>query len=347
VTDRLDIPIHGPYHHPLGPDPIPGGFAVREIKIFEDINTVVVGDNAYIFEVPEDLHESMLVKAEAYVTTPSSSGSVQVQLRRLDDGFANAPDMLSTKITIEANDYNSKTAMASLQPVVDFAQAGLDWGDHIAIDVDSAGVGAKGLGVIVVCAPLHLASIALQGLQGTPGGTTFEGNWATSTQYQPGDVVQSGGTSYVAIAAHTAGASTQPGVGASWQTVWAILAIGHQYSAVEMVVAGFALPISSGLMGFEPIRFPCTIIEATLLADAVGSCVVDIWKDTYGNFPPTDADSITSSSPPTLVSAIKSTDTALAGWTTALADGDVLAFNIDSISGSIRRLTLGLKVQRS
>jgi len=82
------------------------------------------------------------------------------------------------------------------------------------------------------------------------------------------------------------------------------------------------------------------------VADQSGSIVIDIWKDTYDNFPPTDADSITASAPPTLSSAQKSTDTTLTGWTTTFAAGDLLAFNVDSVT-DIERATLSLKIRRT
>ena len=64
-----------------------------------------------------------------------------------------------------------------------------------------------------------------------------------------------------------------------------------------------------------------------------GSIVIDIWKDTLANYPPTVADTITASAKPTLASATKSEDTTLTGWTTALTAGDVLGFKVDSASG--------------
>lgn len=93
------------------------------------------------------------------------------------------------------------------------------------------------------------------------------------------------------------------------------------------------------------IPFACTITGVTALADQSGSIVVDIWKDTYANFPPTDADSITASAPPTITTATKSSDVTLTGWTVAIAAGDVLRFNVDSVS-AITRLSLLLKVKR-
>lgn len=61
------------------------------------------------------------------------------------------------------------------------------------------------------------------------------------------------------------------------------------------------------------------------------------------NYPPTVADSICASAKPTLSSAIKSQDSTLVGWTTALAADDILAFNVESVS-SVKRVRLDLRV---
>ena len=89
-----------------------------------------------------------------------------------------------------------------------------------------------------------------------------------------------------------------------------------------------------------------TIVSATMLADQSGSAVVDIWKDTFANYPPTVADTITASAKPTLSSAISSQDTTLTGWTTSLAAGDVLKFHLDS-SATITWLSLTLLYTRA
>lgn len=49
---------------------------------------------------------------------------------------------------------------------------------------------------------------------------TFEGAWATATAYTEGQGVEHGDESYRCILGHTSGASTEPGVGASWETNW-------------------------------------------------------------------------------------------------------------------------------
>lgn len=61
-----------------------------------------------------------------------------------------------------------------------------------------------------------------------------------------------------------------------------------------------------------------------------GSCVVDIWKDTHANFPPTVADSICASAKPTISSDVKYEDTTLTGWTLDVDAGDWLTFHLES-----------------
>jgi hypothetical protein len=74
----------------------------------------------------------------------------------------------------------------------------------------------------------------------------------------------------------------------------------------------------------------CTITGWTIIADQTGSVVIDILKATYAGFP--TVTTITGSAKPTMTAATKATSTTLTGWTTALAAGDVLEFNVDSIT---------------
>jgi hypothetical protein len=103
--------------------------------------------------------------------------------------------------------------------------------------------------------------------------------------------------------------------------------------------------LTTGVKGDLSIPYAATITGVTLLADTSGSIVIDIWKDTYASYPPTDADSITAAAPPTISSATKSVDTTLTGWTTSITAGDILRFNIDSCT-SITRCSLLLKINR-
>lgn len=117
-------------------------------------------------------------------------------------------------------------------------------------------------------------------------------------------------------------------------------------TTITFIIDGGGSAITTGEKGHLEIPFGCTINQVTMLADQSGSIVVDIWKDTYANFPPTDADSITASAPPTIATAQKSQDSTLTGWTTSIAASDILAFNVDSIT-TVTRVTISLEVTKS
>ena len=117
-------------------------------------------------------------------------------------------------------------------------------------------------------------------------------------------------------------------------------------NSIEFIINGGGAAPITGIWGDLEIPFGCTITAARIVADASGSAVVDIWKDTYANFPPVDADSITASAPPTLSGAIKAQDTTLTGWTTSIAAGDWLRFNLDSVT-TCRIITVTLTVTKT
>ena len=121
---------------------------------------------------------------------------------------------------------------------------------------------------------------------------------------------------------------------------------GGSAVTVNFIIDGGGSAITTGIKGDTVIDFGCTIQSVTMLADQSGSIVVDIWKDTYANFPPTDADSITAAAVPTITTATKSQDSTLTGWTTSITSGDILRFNVDSIT-SVERLTISLVLLRT
>ena len=324
-----------------------------------------------------------------------------------------------------------------------------------------------------------------QGIQGEqgPGWNAWQGAWVTSTAYAVNDAVENGGSAYIATSAHTSSASTEPGVGASWQTVWDLVAqkgadgagtgdvvgpgsatdralalysgttgklikdgpalgtSGHplvsggagtdpsfaqigtaglsdnavtsakladmpaytlkardagttgdpsdvdintltevtapadgdlvllklagaagafrkmtaanagatenaRTASVVFLVDGGGSVISTGIAGDLRVDFGGTIKRATLLADQVGSIVVDIYKDTLANYPPVVADSISASAKPTITSDDASEDSTLTGWTTAFNAGDIFRFNVDSVT-TVTRCTVVLEVLKS
>jgi purine nucleosidase len=82
-----------------------------------------------------------------------------------------------------------------------------------------------------------------------------------------------------------------------------------------------------------------TIGQAVISSDVAGSCVLDVWRDTYANGWPTVADTITASAKPTLSSADQNKDSTLTGWTKTIPDDSWLAVNVDSAS-TVGQVTL-------
>jgi hypothetical protein len=373
---------------PAGPYQTGG---IYHFVVFDDQDPVLAGDGAFIFHIPSDLDGMRLGEVEINVETPSTSGIVQVQLHNITAGV----DMLSTRVQVDQGEYHSRTA--SVQYVINQANAGVSHGDRIRVDVDQAGVATKGLDVVLKFYTSEGFSLrGPQGLQGPPGATgpqgpqgpqgdpggilNWRGAWTTATSYSVSDAVSHNGSSYAARQAHTSGASTEPGVGANWQDYWMLLAEGAplpipaadvsladtagHYSAtnvedalqevatrfglaaIEVVIDGAGSVITTGEKGHLEVPFDCVIQAARMFADQTGSIVVDIWRDTYGNFPPTVADSICGSAKPTISSGRKYEDVSLTGWTTTLAAGDILAFAVDS-AATVQRVTLSLTVERT
>ena len=120
--------------------------------------------------------------------------------------------------------------------------------------------------------------------------------------------------------------------------------------AFGAVIDGGGSVITTGVKGFIPVPYTGTITRVTVLStDAsatAGSIVVDLWKDTYANYAPTDADSITASAPPTLSSANKSQDSTLTGWTTSVTAGDIVGFNVDSAS-TVTHVTVVVEMEET
>lgn len=102
--------------------------------------------------------------------------------------------------------------------------------------------------------------------------------------------------------------------------------------------------IEIGIAGDYPFNIDCRIMGWRLVSTQIGSIVIDVWKTTLDNHPPTVADSITASSQPSLVADNKATDDILDGWLRQIYSGDVLRFNVISCSG-IQRCTLVLELE--
>lgn len=131
--------------------------------------------------------------------------------------------------------------------------------------------------------------------------------------------------------------------GTSWST-WGLMGLAGTNASALFVLDGGGSAIGTGPKGYLEIPFAGTITAVRMQANTSGSAVVDIKKATYSGLPTTS--SICASAKPTLSSAQKMQDTTLTGWTTSVAAGDWLEFNVDSLSG-IGRLTISLTIVRT
>ncbi len=150
----------------------------------------------------------------------------------------------------------------------------------------------------------------------------------------------SGAASVSVPALIVAGAFTDstPSAGTSGQflkttgtaVVWASRTIAINY----VIDGGGSPPTASQSYGQLNIPVACTITGWVLTADQSGSAVVDVLRSTYANFP--TVASIASTDKPTLSSAQKNENLAVSVWTTAIAAGDQIQFNLSSVTTCTR-----------
>jgi len=108
------------------------------IPVFSHDEAWTAGDGAEYFVVPEDLNGANIVSAHAHAFTPSTSGTPTIQLHHV----TKAADILSTALTIDANEKDSKDAVTPA--VINTANDDVATGDEIRIDIDVTGTGTLG-----------------------------------------------------------------------------------------------------------------------------------------------------------------------------------------------------------
>lgn len=116
--------------------------------------------------------------------------------------------------------------------------------------------------------------------------------------------------------------------------------------SITLTLDGGGSVITTGIKADVRIPYSGTITGWEIVANASGSIVIDVWKDTYANFPPTVADTIAGTEKPTLSSATKNQDTSLSSWTTSVTAGDWIRFNVDSVS-TVTRVHLSIQIEAS
>jgi len=117
-------------------------------------------------------------------------------------------------------------------------------------------------------------------------------------------------------------------------------------ASIHYIFDGGGSVMTTGLKGSVIVPFDCTIDSWTLVASPSGSIVVDVWKCPLADYPPGAGDTITGGDAPEIADGQTASSASLTAWTTAVTEGDVLSFNIDSVS-SVTLASIALKVTRA
>ena len=112
--------------------------------------------------------------------------------------------------------------------------------------------------------------------------------------------------------------------------------------SINFSIDGGGATITTGIKGHVQIPYPMAFKDWGIFANQSGTIVVDVWKDSFSNFPLTVSDTVAGSAKPTLSGNQANRDQVLTNWgSKAVASGDILAFNVDSAS-NVQRVTVAL-----
>jgi len=141
-----------------------------------------------------------------------------------------------------------------------------------------------------------------------------------------------------AITELTGDVTAGPGSGSQAAT----LASAYKTQTIGITVDGAGAVLTTGIKGYRSFPVNGTIIKWRLLADVAGNIEFDVFLDAFASYPPTT--SIVAVAPPELVGVDSDEDSVLTGWTTAIAAGEVLGFEITGVPATITRVTLELTI---
>lgn len=132
------------------PDGLAGSYAgTKAVSVYaiEAGTTLTTGDGKAYFSIPTALNGMGLVSVGVSVIAKSTSGLPNVMISRGRQANATTAhafvDMLSTALTIDANEFDSKDA--TTPAVINTSNDDVLMGDLIRVDVDNAGTGTTGL----------------------------------------------------------------------------------------------------------------------------------------------------------------------------------------------------------
>lgn len=104
-------------------------------------STISTGNSKAFFQVPPELNAFSLIAVSGALSTAATSGVTSMTMRRVRPSVADV-FMLSTPVTIDANEKTSETA--AVPPVINNSNRTVQTGDQIHFDITAAGNGASG-----------------------------------------------------------------------------------------------------------------------------------------------------------------------------------------------------------
>ena len=117
-------------------------------------------------------------------------------------------------------------------------------------------------------------------------------------------------------------------------------------ASINYIFDGGGQTVTTGLKGSIVVPFACTINSWSLVASPSGSITVDVWKTPLADYPPSVADSITGGAKPAISAGQQASSSSLGAWTTAIAEGDTISFNVDAVT-DVTIASISLKVTRA
>jgi len=116
-------------------------------------------------------------------------------------------------------------------------------------------------------------------------------------------------------------------------------------TTVGITIDGGGSTIATGVKGYISVPFDATITGWDVVADQSGSVSIEVDKKANG-IPNTTTDKISASTPIALAAAQIAQNGSIAGWTTAVAAGDVIGFNVVSAT-TVTRVTATIRMTKT
>jgi hypothetical protein len=115
---------------------------------------------------------------------------------------------------------------------------------------------------------------------------------------------------------------------------------------VEIQFDNGSVTLVTGLNGIAEIPYSGEITAVRVYSTTSGTVQIDVWKnDITTSVNATNADSICGGDEPALSGAVRASVADLSNWNTTISAGDVLHFNIDSVS-TVSKVTLFLAITK-